>query len=143
MESLKQNSTYQILKLRLELMESKERERLNIIKFGYGEEAKKCMLISKEINNKLEVIKQDLQRRNDTLELTSANIKELEMISNTLLEFKDFDETLFTRIENKIAQLHVEKENATKNYDFKKANVAREESHILMQYLVLSNKMCK
>ena len=83
MESLKQNSTYQILKLRLELMESKERERLNIIKFGYGEEAKKCMLISKEINNKLEVIKQDLQRRNDTLELTSANIKELELISNT------------------------------------------------------------
>lgn len=65
------------------------------------------------------------------------------MISNTLLEFKDFDVTLFTRIENKIAQLHVEKENATKNYDFKKANFAREESHILMQYLVLSNKMCK
>jgi hypothetical protein len=134
MESLKQNTTYQILKLRLELMESNERERLSIRKFGYGDEAKKFKLIRKEINNKLDVIKQDLQRRYDSLELTSANIKELEMISNTLLEFKDFDETLLTKVENKIAELNAVKENATKNYDFKKASIAREESHILMQY---------
>jgi hypothetical protein len=134
MESLKQNTTYQILKLRLELMESNEEERLNIRKFGYGEEAKKFMLISKEINNKLDAIKQDLRRRYDSLELTSANIKELEMISNTLLEFKDFDETLLTKVENKIAELNAVKENATKNYDFKEASVAREESYILRQY---------
>ena len=139
MESLKQNTTYQILKLRLELMESNERERLSIRKFGYGNEAKKFKLIRKEINNKLDVIKQDLQIRYYSLELTSANIKELEMISNTLLEFKDFDETLLTKVENKIAELNAVKENATKNYDFKKASIAREESHILMQYFRTHN----
>ncbi len=134
MDSLKENITYKILKLRVELMEINERERLSIRKFGYTDEAKKFMLISKEINNKLAVIKQDLLKWYDSLEMTSANIKELEMISNTLLEFKDFDETLLIKVENKISELNAIKENATKNYDFNKANIAREESHILMHY---------
>lgn len=56
MESLKQNTTYQILKLRLELIKITDRERLCIKKYGYGKEAKKFMRISKDIDDKLDAM---------------------------------------------------------------------------------------
>ena len=135
MKSLEQNTSYQILKLRLELFKSNERERLYIKKYGYVEEAKRFGRISKDINNKLDAIKQDLQKRYDSLELTSDTIEELQIISNTLLDFKNFDKTLLIKVEGKIAELNFIKENATKNHDFKTASIAREEAHLLLQYL--------
>ncbi|MDI1317908.1 hypothetical protein [Flavobacterium sp.] len=135
MKNLKHNSTYQILKLRLELIKSQEREHFNIIKFGYGEEANKFRLIRKDINNKLVAKEQDLKKQYDSLELTSENLGELERISTILLEFKDFDESLLFTVKNKIDKLIEIKENATKKYDFKTANNAREEIHLLQKYL--------
>jgi hypothetical protein len=134
MKSLQQNNTYQILKLRLELLESNEKERLCIIKNGYGEEAKKFKLISKDINKKLDAIEQDLKNRFNSLELTSENIQELQEISRTLLEFKEYDETLLSKVQRKITELTAIKENATKNHDFKTATIARENSNSLLQY---------
>ncbi len=134
MKSLKQNTTYQILKLRLELIKSNEKERLCIIKYGYGDEAKKFKLISKDINEKLDAIKQDLQKRFNSLELTSENIEELQEISKTLLEFKEYDETLLSKVQSKITELTTIKENATKKHDFKTATIARENSNSLLQY---------
>ena len=134
MESLEQNTTYQILMLRLELFRNNERERLCIQKNGYVEEAKNFKKMSKEINNRLDTIKLDLQKRFDSLELTSDNIEELQMISCSLLEFKDYDVTLLSKVESKIAELAVIKESATKNYDFKAATIASEESHLLQEY---------
>ena len=134
MKSLEQNATYQILKLRLALCESKEKECLCIKKYGYGEEAKKFNLISKDINKKLDAIEQDLKNRFNSLEFTSENIEELQEISRTLLEFKEYDETLLSKVENKITELTAIKENATKKYDFKTATLARENSNSLLQY---------
>ena len=134
MKSLEQNATYQILKLRLALLESKEKERVCIKKYGYGDEAKKFKLISKDINDKLDAIKQDLQKRFNSLELNSENIEELQEISISLLEFKDFDETLLSKVESKITELTAIKENATKKHDFKTATIARENSNSLLQY---------
>ncbi len=134
MKSLQQNNTYQILKLRLELIKSNEKERLCIIKYGYGEEAKKFKLISKDINEKLNVIEQDLKNRFNSLELTSENIEELQEISTSLLEFKEYDETLLSKVQSKITGLTAIKENATKKHDFKTATIARENSNSLIQY---------
>jgi hypothetical protein len=134
MKSLQQNNTYQILKLRLELIKSNEKERRCIIKYGYGEEAKKFKLIKKDINEKLNAIEQDLKKRFNSLELTSENIEKLQEISSSLLEFKEYDETLLSKVETKITELTAIKENATKKYDFKTATLARENSNSLLQY---------
>ena len=134
MKSLEHNTTYQILTLRLELFKNNERERKCIKKYGYVEEAKKFRLISKDISNKLEAIEQKLKEKYKSLELTSENIDELQMISNTLLDFKDFDETFLLKVESKISELTAIKENATKNHDFKTASSAREEAHQLQLY---------
>jgi len=136
MKSLKQNNTYQILKLRLELIKNDEKERMSIKKFGYGEEAKKLKIISKDINEKLDAIEQDLKKRYDSLELTSKNLEELRNIGTTLTEFQNFVmSSLFTKIESKITELIAIKETATKNYDFKTASNAREEVRLLQKYL--------
>lgn len=118
----------------MELFKTKERERKSIKKYGYTDDAKKFMLISKDLNNKLDAIEQELKKKYASLELATENIEEIQNISNILLEFKDFDETLFLKIENKIAELTAIKENATKNYDFKTASIAREESGQLQEY---------
>lgn len=135
MKSLKQNTTYQILKLRLELIKITDRERLCIKKYGYGEEAKKFKLISKDINEKLDTIEQDLKKRYNSLELTSENIEELQEISKTLLEFKDFDETLLSKVDSKISELTAIKDTASKHHDFKRARDSREEAHLLKEFL--------
>ena len=137
MKSLKQNTTYQILKLRLELIKSNERERLSIKKYGYGEEADEFRRIRIDINEKLDAIEQDLKNRYDSLELTSENLEELQNIATTLTEFQNFDKSsLFTKLENKIAELNTLKETTIKNYDFITASKAREEAHILKEYLL-------
>ncbi|MEY3501165.1 MAG: hypothetical protein RL308_2838 [Bacteroidota bacterium] len=135
MKSLKQNTTYQILKLRLELIKITNRERLCIKKYGYGVEAKKFKLISKDINEKLDAIEQDLTKRYNSLELTSGNLEELQEISNSLLQFKDFDETLFLKVVGKITELTAIKDTASKHHDFKTARDSREETHLLKEYL--------
>ncbi len=136
MKSIKQNSTYQILKLRLELIKCNERERLCIKKYGYGEEADKFRRIRIDINDKLVAIEQDLKNRYDSLELTSENLEELQNIANALTEFQNFDKfSLLIKLENKIAELNTLKETTTKNYDFKTASKAREEAHLLQEYL--------
>lgn len=134
MKSLEQNTSYQILKLNIELFKNNERERKYILKYGYVEEAKKFMRISKDLYHKLENIEQELKKKYENLELTSENIEELQTISNTLLLFKEFDETLLLKVKSKIAELTAIKENATKNYDFKTASFAREEVYQLQKY---------
>lgn len=136
MKSLKQNITYQILKLRLKLIKSNERERLNIKKYGYGEEAKKNMQISKDINGKLDAIEQDFKKKYDSLELTSENLEELQKIATVLSEFHNFDKaSILNELEIKIVELTTLKEAATKKYDFKTASKSREEAHLLKEYL--------
>jgi len=143
MKSLEQNITYQILKLRLEQIKNLSKTTACIKKYNYGEEAKKFQLICRSISNQLKLIEKDLRAKLDSLELTSSNLEEIENITTILLEFKEYDETILYKIESKILELTQIKEEATKNYDFKTANVAREEARQLQKYYNSNKKYLK
>ena len=135
MKSLKENTYYQILKLRVKLFKNKELLLISISGFNPDKyDHKKISPILDKINGKLDEIKKELEEKYQSLELTSENIEELQNISNTLLLFKKFDESLLPKVEGKIVELTAIKENATKNYDFKTASIAREEARQLQKY---------
>ena len=134
MKSLKQDLTYQILKLRLEQFKNLSRTNACVKKYNYGEETKKFQLISRNISNQLKLIEKDLRAKLDSLELTSRNLEEIENVSTILLEFKEYDESVLFKVESKILELTEIKEKAIKNFDFKTANVAREEARQLQKY---------
>lgn len=134
MKSLEQNTTYQILTLRLEIFKINERWNNYVKKYSYRKGLHKIDKIRNDLFTKLEVIEKELRIKYESLELTSENIEEIQMISNTLLLYKKFDATLLLKIEMKIAELTAIKEYVSKNYDFKTASYAREEAHQLQKY---------
>jgi len=134
MKSLEENILYQILTLRIALIQNSQLELEHIRNYGYGKEAKKYQIICKEINRKLDCIKKDLQNQYESLEFTSDNLQELKNISTTMLNFKEIDSIMLVKTKEKIEELKAKKTLATKNLDFKEATKLREEAHLLLQY---------
>lgn len=135
MKSLEKNIEYQILILRVKLIEINHNQINFIKKYGYDERLKKHRPTIKILNYQLETIENELKERYNSLELTSDNIPELYNIANLLLCFETVDKSLLLDIESKITELIIIKEKALKQYDFKNANYLREEIHKLQNYM--------
>jgi len=130
----KRNITYRILKLQVAIFENNERERICIKKHGYGERAKKILHISRDLNKELDAIRHDLELQYYCLELNSKNLQELERLQSILLNFKEYDDSFLHRVKAKMNELNEKKEQSTKRLAFKEASLARDESHLLLEY---------
>ncbi len=133
MKQLKESIPYQIFTLKVALYKNKVRFDKFLKKHGYSEGLREIEKVSKDLYKQLEEIELELKKKYNSLELNSQNLDELLFITLTLLQFKEVDEVFLKKIESKIEQLTIIKENSTKNHDFKKANIAREEINRLQQ----------
>ncbi len=133
-KQLKESILYQIFTLKVALYKNKVRFDKSLKKYGYSEGLREIGEVSKDLYKQLEVIELELKKKYNSLELNSQNLDELLFITLTLLQFKEVDEVFLKKVESKIEELTIIKENLTKNHDFKKANTAREEIHRLQQY---------
>ena len=131
---MKKDTLYQILLLQMQFIESSKLEMYYIRKYGYVEEVKRYTNKTREIDKKLDAFENDLRIRYASLELNSKNLDELQYLSNMLLLFKDFDETFLFSVQDKINELLPLKENALKEWDFKKAGEISEEIYQLEKY---------
>lgn len=134
MISMKKDTLYQILLLQMQFIESSKLEMYYIRKYGYVEEVKRFTNKTREIDKKLDAFENDLRIRYASLELNSKNLDELQYLSNMLLLFKDFDETFLFSVQDKIDELIPLKEQALKEWDFKKAGEISEEIYQLEKY---------
>lgn len=134
MKNLEQNIEYQILTLRVKVLENNEIRRKFILKNGYCLELLKLEKINRPLYEKLKNIEQELKAKYNALELTSDNLQELENITKLLFYFKTIDESLLSKIQSKISELRTIKEKYLEQWDFKMANVAREEARQLQKY---------
>jgi len=134
MISMKKDTLYQILLLQMQFIESSKLEMYYIRKYGYVEEVKRFTNKTREIDKKLDAFENDLRIRYASLELNSKNLDELQYLSNMLLLFKDFDETFLFSVQDKINELLPLKEQALKEWDFKKAGEISEEIYQLEKY---------
>lgn len=134
MISMKKDTLYQILLLQMQFIESSKLEMYYIRKYGYVEEVKRYTNKTREIDKKLDAFENDLRIRYASLELNSKNLDELQYLSNMLLLFKDFDETFLFSVQDKIDELIPLKEQALKEWDFKKAGEISEEIYQLEKY---------
>ncbi|GEM_PF-4582505 len=134
MISMKKDTLYQILLLQMQLIENSKQEMYYIRKHGYVEEAKRFNIKARELDKKLDAFENDLRIRYASLELNSKNLDELQYLSNMLLLFKDFDETFLFSVQDKINELLPLKDQALKDWDFKKAGEISEEIYQLEKY---------
>jgi hypothetical protein len=118
----------------MQFIESSKLEMYYIRKYGYVEEVKRFTNKTREIDKKLDAFENDLRIRYASLELNSKNLDELQYLSNMLLLFKDFDETFLFSVQDKINELLPLKEQALKEWDFKKAGEISEEIYQLEKY---------
>lgn len=133
MKQLKESIPYQIFTLKLALYKNKVRFDIFLKKHGYSEGLREIEKVSKDLYKQLEEIELELKKKYSSLELNSQNLDELLFITLTLLQFKEVDEVFLKKVESKIEELTIIKENSTKNHDFKKANIVREEINRLQQ----------
>ncbi len=133
MKQLKESIPNQIFTLKLALYKNKVRFDKFLKKHGYSEGLREIEKVSKDLYKQLEEIELELKKKYNSLELNSQNLDELLFITLTLLQFKEVDEVFLKKVESKIEELTIIKENSTKNHDFKKANIAREEINRLQQ----------
>ncbi|HRE78786.1 MAG TPA: hypothetical protein PLL09_13295 [Flavobacterium sp.] len=131
---MKKDTLYQILLLQMQLIENSKQEMYYIRKHGYVEEAKRFNIKARELDKKLDAFENDLRIRYASLELNSKNLDELQYLSNMLLLFKDFDETFLFSVQDKINELLPLKDQALKDWDFKKAGEISEEIYQLEKY---------
>lgn len=135
MKSLEKNIEYQILTLRLKLIEFKQNEIDFMKKYGYEDRLKKYRPTIKILNHQLETIKNELKGKYNSLEIISDNLPELQRIANILLCFETVDKSILLEIESKITELITIKETSLKEYDFITANHNREEIRKLQNYI--------
>ncbi len=137
LKQIKESIPYQIFTLKVALYKNKVRFDKFLKKHGFSEGLREIEMVSKDFYKKLEEIELELKKKYNSLELNSQNLDELLFITLTLLQFKEVDEVFLKKVESKIEELTIIKENSTKNHDFKKANIAREEINRLQQKLQL------
>jgi hypothetical protein len=140
---MKNNLVYQILLLNMQAIENGELETYYIKKYGYVQKAKDFMKKCNADIDKLEAIEKDLKKEYDSLEVNSENIPRLEYCSKMLLMFKEFDETLLYKIEEKINHLIPLKARALEEADFKTAGNINEEIRQLQKYYNTNKRYLK
>lgn len=133
MKQFKENIPNQIFTLKVALYKNKFRFDKFLKKHGYSVGLREIEKVSNDLQKQLEEIELNLKKKYDSLELNSQNLDELLFITLTLLQFKEVDEVFLKKVESKIEELTIIKENSTKNHDFKKANIVREEIYRLQQ----------
>lgn len=133
MKQLKESIPYQIFTLKVALHKNNVRFDKFLKKHGYSDGLREIEKARKDLHKQLEDIEMELTKKYSSLELNSQNLEELLFITLTLLQFKEVDEVFLKKVESKIEELTLIKENSTKNHDFKKANIVREEINRLQQ----------
>lgn len=134
MESLGQNTEYQILKLRVKLIDINLHQNNCINKYGFDDRFKKFEPSIKILNHQLGTIKEELTEMYNSIMLNSDNVIELHRIANLLLCFETVEKSILLDIQSKITELITIKEDSLKQYDFRTANTIREEIRLLQQY---------
>ena len=123
----------QILKTKVKLYSNCKLSSKAFLKSDY-ETMGRYRVIINALQEKLNSFHNDLIIAFNGLEVNAQNVSKLRNISELLMEFNEFDFQLKQKINKKILDLKIKKEEEIKKYNFKEANVAREEIIALQEF---------